>query len=97
MYADAFIFLTEQDKSTVGHNEQKTFSLNGQSSGNFCYDTMRCKLSFMWKERFFLLMSVFVVNTIRKHFFFFFLAIDEKIMLMSHAFLKKVGYIMLLV
>lgn len=84
MYADAFIFLTEQDKSTVGHNEQKTFSLNGQSSGNFCYDTVRCKLSFMWKERFFLLMSVFVVNTIRKHFFF--LAIDEKIMLMSHAF-----------
>lgn len=40
MYAYAFIFLTVQDKSTMGHNEQKAFSLNGQSSGHFRYDTM---------------------------------------------------------
>lgn len=30
MYSVAFIFLIVQDKGTVLHSEQKTFSLNGQ-------------------------------------------------------------------
>lgn len=64
------LFLTMQDKSAVQRNEQKAFSINGQNSGNFLYNTVHYKLSFMLKETFLLFVRCLYGKHSKEAFFF---------------------------